>query len=94
MESSAEKDSDDELTDDINLRVAKVLAPVMKKMKRHSKRIEALEEMLVKQTRMLDQRLPKIEKDIAALERASNASIDQLRKEVGERVLHVDHAPP
>ena len=74
------------------MRVAKVLAPVLKKMKRQSKRIEVLEEILAKQTKLLDTTLPNLETGLAKQEMTLQDACEQLRRQLGERVMHVDHA--
>jgi len=91
----SDSDDDDAQADfdlELNRKVATVMQPLMKKLKKQEKRIDKLEELSTKQGQVLAEKLPTLEQAIQALRREHEEALDRTRRDLGERVLHADHA--
>ena len=91
----SDSDGDDKQADldaELNKKVATVMAPLMKKMRKQTKRIEELEEKVAQQAKTAEVREPKQDKLMEDLRKAVEEGLDRCRRDIGERVLHADHA--
>ena len=91
---SSDEDDGGEADTDLELKrkVAMVIAPLMKKLRKQSKRIEALEELTAKNAAETTGRIPALESDIRAQATALEDAMERTRRDLGERVLHAEHA--
>lgn len=85
-------DAEEEADSELSIKVATVLGPIMKKLKKQSKRIEVIEEAMAHQAKSVADRLPVLESQIHAFALELEDGLECTRRELGERVLHVDHA--
>ena len=81
-----------ELDVELNKKVAKVMAPLMKKLRKQAKKIEALEEQVQKQGEATATSEPRQDAAIRELRASIDEGLDRCRRDVGDRVLHADHA--
>ena len=93
---TSDDDSDDakaaELDAELNRKVATVIAPLMKKLKRQRKQIDALEDQVRKQGEQSGSHIPRIDAAISAISTALEEATERNRRDLGNRVLNVDHA--
>ena len=87
-------DDDDQAEADLELtkKVAIIMQPLMKKMRKQAWRITTLEALVTKQTQESAQRLPVVEAGVRDLTASLEEAMDRTRRDLGERVLHSDHA--
>jgi hypothetical protein len=90
--SDDDDDAEAEADMELNRKVATVLQPIMKKMKKQAKRIEALEEELAQTRAQQDSRLPALEERVQSVAQDLADGLERTRRALGERVLHADHA--
>ena len=91
----SDDDSDDanlEADAELNRKVATVVAPLVKKLKRQRTKIDQLEEQVAEQRKEQGNNLPRMEKQIAELKVTLDEALERTRRDIGERVLHADHA--
>ena len=95
MGSDSDSEPDDRKADfdvELNKKVATVMAPLMKKLRKQGKRIEVLEEQVALHTKAREENEPKTQKDLQDLRTSIEEGLDRCRRDIGERVLHADHA--
>ena len=90
--SDSEGDAQADLDAELNKKVATVMAPLMKKLRKQQKRIDELEDKVAQQAKATEIREPRQDKLIDELRKALEDGMDRCRRDIGERVLHADHA--
>ena len=90
--SSDDDDVDIEKDLELNRKVATVMQPLMKKLRKQAKRIEHLEELASKTGTDVNARVPLIEEAVRELTANLEDAMERTRRDLGERVLHTDHA--
>ena len=91
----SDDDSDDkqaEVDAEIARKCSLVMQPLIKKFKRHSKKLAALEEEIEKQRQATDTGFPAQGAELAAMRSELEQAIERLHRDIGERVRHEDHA--
>ena len=91
----SDDDSDDkqaEVDAEMARKVSLAMQPLMKKIKRHSKKLAALEEDLEKQQKAMDTGIPESHRAVAEMRTALDEAIERIHRDIGERVKHEDHA--
>ena len=91
----SDDDSDDkqaEVDAEIARKCSLVMQPLIKKFKRHSKKLAALEEEIEKQRQATDTGFPAQGAELAAMRSELEQAVERLHRDIGERVRHEDHA--
>ena len=89
----SDDDSDDkqaEVDAEIARKCSLIQQPLIKKIKRHSKKIEALEAELEKRQQHAEVWEPAQSEGLKAMQAALDEAVERLHRDIGERVRHED----
>ena len=93
--SDDDDDDDDDANDmelELNRKVATVMQPLMKKLKKQSQKMESLQKLCTEQGARLKELESTLPSQVQELGRSLESAMDRTRRDLGERVLHADHA--
>ena len=85
LASSADEGSDAEKAEELNAKVQRVMAPLMKKMAKQAKKIASLEDALARQGKNAKSEIPQLKQSLDAHRRATEEALASLRAELEER---------
>ena len=85
-------DGSDAAGDEINQKVVRVMAPLLKKIQRQTKRVSALEENVQREARDTAARLEPLERGLEAQRTAMSEEMARIAKELSGRAAHVELA--
>ena len=92
---SEDNDSDDadlEADAELNRKVATVVAPLVKKLKRQREKIDQLEEELKGQKKEQGDTLPRMQLSIDDTKKMLEEALERTRRDLGDRVLNTDYS--
>ena len=92
---ASDDDSDDanlEADAELNRKVATVVAPLVKKLKRQREKIDQLEEELKGQKKEQGDTLPRMQQSIDESKKDLAEALERTRRDLGDRVLNTDYS--